>query len=238
VTAARRFLLSLAVLLVAGVGAASAAACGGGPYLYAGLAGASRVAGVGASITPAPSAFAVRVGHVAGWVGVGGPGQGPNGTDEWIQVGFSAFPSWEGNDLYFEVARPGRPPRYSRLRANVASGQQARVAVLEMRNRRDWWRVWLDGSPASAPIHLPQSTGRWRPVVTAESWDAGQSVCNDFGYRFDRLRVAHRPGGRWSPLGPTTPIDSTATLLVRHFGGSFVAAGGPLARQMFAVTTG
>ena len=234
----RWFLAVLACAVVFGVSSsAEAATCGSNRYSYAGLAAPMHAFGIGTTVTPL-AAFTISTGHVAGWVGVGGPGQGPNGTDEWIQVGFSAFPSWEGNDLYFEVARPGRPPRYSRLRANVASGQQARVAVLEMRNRRDWWRVWLDGSPASAPIHLPQSTGRWRPVVTAESWDAGQSVCNDFGYRFDRLRVAHRPGGRWSPLGPTTPIDSTATLLVRHFGGSFVAAGGPLARQMFAVTTG
>lgn len=236
-TAARRLLLSIAVVALA-AGTGRALACGGGPYVYAGLAGGDRVAGVGAAITPAPDAIAVRAGHVAGWVGVGGPGEGPNGTDEWLQVGFSAFPSWTGNDLYFEVARPGRAPRYSRLRANVASGSTVRVAVLEMRARHDWWRVWVDGSPASAPIHLPQSTERWRPIVTAESWDAGSAVCNDFGYRFDGIRVARNPGGRWTALHQTMPIDSVETLISRRSGGSFVAAGGPLARQMFAVSAG
>lgn len=235
---AARLLLALVALAVTGVGADAASACGGGPYVYAGIAGDARVAGVGASITPAANAFAVRAGHVAGWVGLGGPGQGPNGSDEWIQVGFSAFPDWVGNDLYFEVAQPGIAPRYSRIRAGLEAGQQVRVSVLEMRDRRDWWRVWVDGSPASSPIHLPQSSGRWRPIVTAESWDAGQSVCNDFGYRFDGIRVAREAGGRWSPLRETTPIDSSETLLLRSSGGSFVAAGGPVARQMFSVSAG
>src|SRR5579884_1778723 len=83
VTAARMLVLSLLAAVVVGVGAGVAEACAGGPYLYAGLAGDRRVAGIGATITPAPAGFDVRAGHVAGWVGVGGPGQGPNGTDEW-----------------------------------------------------------------------------------------------------------------------------------------------------------
>ena len=29
--------------------------------------------------------------HVAGWVGVGGPGLGPHGEDEWLQVGLATF---------------------------------------------------------------------------------------------------------------------------------------------------
>jgi hypothetical protein len=233
--AARALFASLVLALGLGAWAAAASACDGGPYVYAGIAGTVRVAGVGASITPALSAFDVRAGHVAGWVGVGGPGKGPHGTDEWIQVGFSAFPDWLGNDLYFEVARPGAAPVYSRLRAGVEAGHAVRVYVLEMRGRRDWWRVWVDGSPASAAIHLPSSDRTWQPVVTAESWDAGQSVCNDFGYQFDRIRVALDPGGMWSPIRSTTRIGSSETLLVRRSGGAFVAAGGPVAREMFAV---
>jgi hypothetical protein len=53
----------------------------------------------------------------------------------------------------------------------------------------------VNGSPASEPIHLPASHARWRPVVTAESWDAGATGCNDFAYRFGAIRVALRPGG-------------------------------------------
>ena len=32
----------------------------------------------------------VAGGHVAAWVGVGGVGLGPNGTDQWLQVGFGS----------------------------------------------------------------------------------------------------------------------------------------------------
>jgi hypothetical protein len=217
----------------------AAFACSGRAYVYAGIAGTARVAGVGARITPAaPAGFAVRAGHVAGWVGVGGPGEGPNGTDEWIQVGFSAFPDWLGNDLYYEVARPGAAPVYSRIRAGVQAGQPVRVSVLEMHEQRDWWRVWVDGEPASAPIHLPASHDRWRPVVTAESWDGGADICNDFDYRFDGIRIAREAGGIWHPLGGATTIDGLDTLVVRRSAGAFVAAGGPLARQLLAVPGG
>ncbi len=40
----------------------------------------------------------VESGHVAGWVGVGGPGQGPGGANEWIQVGLNSLPG-TGNRL-------------------------------------------------------------------------------------------------------------------------------------------
>src|SRR5688500_5391288 len=33
----------------------------------------------------------VESGHVAAWVGVGGPGEGPGGADEWLQVGMAGF---------------------------------------------------------------------------------------------------------------------------------------------------
>jgi hypothetical protein len=230
---------AFAVTAAAGWACAAALGCSGSPYVYAGLAGNARVAGVGARITPASAAgFSVRTGHVAGWVGVGGPGEGPNGSDEWIQVGFSAFPDWLGNDLYYEVERPNSPAVYSRVRAGVAAGQPMRVSVLEMHGRRDWWRVWVDGEPASAPIHLPASHDRWRPIVTAESWDGGGDVCNDFAYQFDGIRVALQAGGIWHPLGGATTIDDRDTVVLRRSAGAFVAAGGPVARQLFGVGGG
>jgi hypothetical protein len=226
----RRIIVAVLTTVGACAAASSALACTGGPYVYAGVAGSARVAGVGAALVASPQAFSVRSGHVAAWVGVGGPGEGPGGSDEWIQVGFSAMPSLSNNDLYFEVARPGGLPTYSRLRGDVSSGTSVRVAVLEMRSRRDWWRVWVDGSAASGPIHLPASHGRWRPVVTAESWDGGTAVCNDFSYRFDAIRVALKPGGVWVPLSGVTRLDSRDTIVSRSRNGDFVAAGGKPAR--------
>jgi hypothetical protein len=227
-----RALLGPFFVLVAFALAPAALACAGGPYVYAGVAGSARVAGVGAALTAAPEGFSVQSGHVAGWVGVGGPGQGPRGTDEWLQVGFSAFPSWNGNDLYYEVARPGSAPTYSLIRSAVASGTRVRVSVLEMRARKNWWRVWVNGSPASKPIHLPASHRRWGPVVTAESWDAGNTGCNAFAYRFGAIRVALTPGGTWVPLRRTQPIDSRSTFVVRGSNGDVVAAGGDDARAL------
>ena len=60
------------------------------------------------SITRAPS---VHAGHVAGWVGVGGPGQGANGSDEWIQAGIAAMPG-RSPFLYTEITRPSGETRF------------------------------------------------------------------------------------------------------------------------------
>lgn len=230
----RRVPFLVAMGVVAGAIAPAGWGCGGGGYVYAGLVGNVPVAGVGARITPTPQGFQVLSGHTAGWVGVGGPGQGPNGTDEWIQVGFSAFPDWTGNDLYYEVARPGSAPTYRRVLAGLPAGEGMRVSVLEMHRQRDWWRVWVDGSPVSAPIYVPASHGRLRPVMTAESWDGGQDVCNDFLYEFDAIRIATRSGGTWSPLGATTTIDDADTVVLRRAPDVFDGAGGPLARRALA----
>ena len=85
--------------IVAFVGAATTASAGraclsgarAGGYSYAGHQAAYRGHGVRATImlTRAPS---VDAGHVAGWVGVGGPGQGANGGDAWIQAGVASVP--------------------------------------------------------------------------------------------------------------------------------------------------
>ena len=56
------------------------AACGSSGYAYAGL-GASRPAyGIGTWLQTVTTPEVLN-GHVAGWVGVGGPGAGPNGTN-------------------------------------------------------------------------------------------------------------------------------------------------------------
>ena len=88
-------LLTVASVALAGLpfSAASAFACGTGGYSYAGLSATSPAFGIAAHGHAAAAASTSSNGHVAGWVGVGGPGQGPNGTDEWLQVGSAAFPS-------------------------------------------------------------------------------------------------------------------------------------------------
>src|SRR5215475_4277194 len=166
-----RLLLLLATAMIATVafGAARAAACGNNSgYSYAGIGAPTTGYGISALISPL-DAFDVLDGHVAGWVGVGGPGEGPNGSNEWIQVGYAGFPSITGSDIYYEVAQPGRYPTYHQVSAGVPDGRPAKVTVLEMRGRPNWWRVWLNHKPVSQPILLPQSHHRWTPVATAEA---------------------------------------------------------------------
>src|SRR3954452_11340800 len=127
-------LAAAAGLLVAPARAeARAATCGAGSYAYAGVMGTASVAGVAATITSL-EAPVVASGHVAGWVGVGGAGIGPNGADDWLQVGLNSVPG-SGNKLYYEVAQPGSPVAYHQLDSTVPAGRQLRLAVLEMAGR-------------------------------------------------------------------------------------------------------
>ena len=192
---------SLLVVLLVAAGAthpepaAAARDCGKQGYAYAGLQSKRRAHGVRATITALARPF-VESGHVAAWVGLGGPGQGPGGSDEWIQVGLAGLPG-TGSRLYYEVAQPGQAPVYHELLNDVQPGRRVRVAVLEMGQRPNHWRVWVDGEFVSEPIFLPRSGARWRPIATAETWDGGRRACNGYGYRFERLRVATWRGGSW-----------------------------------------
>src|SRR5439155_2333544 len=100
---------------------ASDASCSGRAYSYAGLQEAGSSFGIQAAVT-ALTVPAVSAGHVAAWVGVGGVGEGPHGTSEWLQVGLSAF-SGGLMSLYYEVALPGRVPVYTELESQVAAGR-------------------------------------------------------------------------------------------------------------------
>src|ERR1700690_4310018 len=108
--------------------AVAAATCGEGTYAYAGMGSREVVRGVAATIAPT-TAPTVRDGHVDGWVGVGGVGMGPNGADEWIQIGYPSVPNDSLNRIYYEIQRPGRPDLYRELRRDVPVGQQHRFAV-------------------------------------------------------------------------------------------------------------
>jgi hypothetical protein len=219
----------LAAILVAAAALAvapAAIACNANGYTYAGLASASTTHGVAARLT-AIGAAAVADGHVAGWVGVGGPGEGPNGTDEWVQVGFSGFAGSPNSDLYYEVTRAGASPRYFEVEHDLPPGTTRRVAVLEVAGHPNAWRVWVNGKAVSAPIYLPRSHGAWRGVATAESWTSGgEAACNGFGYRFDDIRIAQAPGGAWALLSDPLTIRTGVNELLRPGQASFEAISG------------
>ena len=235
----RLLLTTAAIATVALGGAAQASACGNGSgYSYAGIGAPMRAYGVSALISPL-NAFDVVNGHVAGWVGVGGPGEGPNGTNEWIQVGYAGFPSIVGSDIYYEVALPGRYPTYHQVTAGLGIGTLTKVTVLEMFHRHNWWRVWVNHKAVSQPIYLPGSHGRWSPIATAESWDGGTGgACNTFLYRFRHVSIARGPGGNWHQLTSGYPIRSAVTKVQRHRGSSgFLAAEGRPAFQFLSATS-
>lgn len=172
--------------------AEASSTCGRAAYAYAGVYQPHPGHGIAATLT-ALAAPQVAAGHVAGWVGVGGPNAGPNGEAAWIQVGYSGFQGGR-SELYYEVTRPGAGTRYFEVDREVLVGETHRVAVAEVRGRPGRWRVWVDGRPASRAVRLPGSHGRWQPMAMGESWNGGTSACNAFSYRFARVRVAARPG--------------------------------------------
>jgi hypothetical protein len=193
--------LTIAALVAESGTATAGARCGSdvagnGGYTYAGYQAADRGHGVRATIT-ATSPLEATAGHVAGWVGVGGPGQGVGGEDAWIQVGIaSAFgtPPF----LYAEITRGGRYPRFIPLDPEVSIGETRSVAVLEVAGRPGWWRVWVDRKPVTKPVKIRGSSGRWAPIATAESFSGGKVACNSFAFRFEHVLVSNGPGGAWS----------------------------------------
>ncbi|HEY8774097.1 MAG TPA: hypothetical protein VIM05_05965 [Gaiellaceae bacterium] len=77
---------------------------------------------------------------------MGAPGQGPGGSDEWIQVGLNSLPG-TGNTLYYEVMRPGGGASYGEVATNVDNGRPVRVAVLETASQRNAWRSGSTAGP-------------------------------------------------------------------------------------------
>jgi hypothetical protein len=171
--------------------------CGPRGYAYAGLASRQNAFGVAGTLSATTNPLVER-GHVAGWLGVGAPGEGPNGSDEWLQVGLNTVAGNSGK-LYYEIAQPWGI-KYFDLASNVPAGRSYRVAVLEMAGHANFWRVWVNGRPATRPIWLPESHGHLTPMAIAESWDGGAPACNRYAYRFGGVSLAGFPGGGWSRL--------------------------------------
>ncbi|GIU95302.1 MAG: hypothetical protein KatS3mg012_1759 [Gaiellaceae bacterium] len=178
--------------------ASSCLGANGSGYSYAGHQATYKGHGVRATIT-AQTAPRVKAGHVAGWVGVGGPGQGPNGEDVWLQAGIASV-NGVAPFSYVEITRPGRDPEFMLVEEGLAPGRPHRFAVLEMGRRPGWWRVWVDGQAVTEPVHLPGSSGRWAPIATAESYAESPSLCNSFSFRFEGVAVSYGGGGSWRPF--------------------------------------
>jgi len=164
----------------------------------------------------------VESGHVAGWVGVGGPGQGPGGSNEWIQVGLNSLPG-ASNKLYYEVMRPGVGQTYAEVAANVPNGRSLRLAVLETAATPGAWRVWVNGAPVTPAIMLSGSHGKLSPMAMGESWDGGRPSCNRYAYRFDKLALAAAPGGSWLPVRNATVLQDSGYRVVKRTLASFDA---------------
>jgi hypothetical protein len=223
----RPFALLTVVCLTALAGAlastpaSAVSACGKAGYSYAGFQAVAPAHGVRADLIALGSPQ-VESGHVAAWVGVGGPGQGSGGRDAWIQTGFASFGGSQVR-LYFEVTRPGAGTRYTEVKSQIAPGSRHRIAVLEVFRRPGWWKVWADGKPVSEPVYLAGSHGRWRPIATAETWDGGRRVCNLFSYRFGRVSVAGA-GGAWRKFRTGYRFQDPGYRVIRS-GNGFLARG-------------
>ena len=102
--------------------------------------------------------------------------------------------------LYAEITRENRDPQFILVEEDVSVGDSHSVAVLELAGRPGWWRIWVDGKPVARPVRMAGSSGRWAPIATAESWNAGTPSCNVFGFRFERVSVSYRGGGTWRPF--------------------------------------
>jgi hypothetical protein len=223
-TARRAILLSsLAAVAVALAAPVADAACGSSAYAYAGVQGLDSTAGISArlQVVSPPSVFS---GHVAAWVGAGGPGAAADGRDEWIQAGFSGFPGTSVTSLYYEVVRPGEQPRYTLVDSDLLVGTARQITVAEIAGRPNWWRVKVDGRPVSEPILLPGSDRRWQPMATGESWGAGAGVCNGFRYRFDGVRTTARAGAGWQALTDTYNFQDDGYRVERPAPSSFLVS--------------
>jgi hypothetical protein len=222
VTRARFALLAGVSALAAAVLVPAALACPKG-YSYAGLYSPTKASGIAATISMLDTPAAVGdSSHVAGWVGVGGAGLGPHGTDEWLQVGLATFGDTNEGRLYYELARPGRSPEYVELATGIVPGVQVRVAVMELQYARD---AWIVVSPAgiSGPFYLAGSHRAWEPIATAESY-AETKACNRYAYGFGRLQLA-RADGTWRTMRRAETLQDPGWRLRRHGASAFSATG-------------
>jgi hypothetical protein len=198
--------------------APAAFGCANG-YTYAGVYAKSPAPGIATSLSML-SMPNVDGGHVAAWVGIGGAGLGPHGTDEWLQVGLASFDTPEAR-LYYELALPGQSPHFLELDRGIQPGVVVRVAVLELPYAPSSWVV-VTPKGIAGPFYLPHSHNRWEPVATAESWAKGGSLCNRYSYRFANVQLAEQHGS-WRPLRHSITLEDPGWHVRRNSASTFSA---------------
>ncbi len=209
----------------------AALACGSGGYSYAGIQSRHRSvrdrrAAHPASRCPPPPSHPDT--SPAGSASAA-PAKGRKDRTSGSRSGSPHFPTLSARELYYELTLPGSKPTYHQLAPEWPFDKPVRIALLEMRARPNHWRVWVNGGAVTAPIALPASHGRFRPMATAESHDVGTATCNTFLYRFHHVTIARAPGGGWRPLNRGYPISDPATRLRQDDRGAFLAAEGETA---------
>jgi hypothetical protein len=206
--------------------ARATASCSAG-LRYAGTATSKPYSGIRAYINSTTKAK-VSNGHVVGWLGWGAEGEGPNGADEWLQAGYVSFENGLEADnttpeeIYYEVTIPGKLPAYHTVKANLKQGEKHQLSVLEVQNKANNWRVWLDGKAVSPVMKLASSHNKFEPSVTSEDWTASKG-CNHYGYSFQKVGVAKAPGGSWVQAKAGYKWKDKGTELTKKGGGAFTA---------------
>jgi hypothetical protein len=209
--------------------------CGPSGYAYAGIQSLQNGHGISARVT-ALGTPAVESGHVAGWVGVGAPGEGPGGSDAWVQVGLNSLPG-TGNTLYYEVTRPYAGTQYVEVARNVPTGTAVKLAVLEVADHPNSWRILVNGRSVSPDIDLQGSHLRLTAMAMAESWDGGRPACNRYAYKYEQVSVATVPGGSWRAAERTAVLQDRGYRVARVTASSFIAsATRPLPTEQAAKT--
>jgi hypothetical protein len=202
---------AVVVALAAAAALPPAAACH--VYAYGGVQSAEYVGRIGATLT-ALERPDVASGHVGAWIGIGGVGEGPDGLDEWLQVGLSGLEDGS-TAVYLEIKR-GKYYRFRRLVRHVVVGKPFRFVLTERRPGR--WRVEMNRRVV-ARVHLDAIA--WRADLMAESWKKRPAACNTFRYRIGA--VSSPDAGRWTRLVRWAPPDRPR--LHRVGGRSYVVAG-------------
>ena len=213
-------LLAVVSALAAAVFVPAALACSKG-YSYAGLYSSTRASGIAATISMLDTpAVAGDSSHVAGWVGVGGPGLGPHGADEWLQVGLATFGDTNEGRLYYELTVPGHSPEYVELATGIVPGVRVRVAVMELQFARN---AWIVVSPAGIWPVLPPA----QPPRLGAGRHGGE-LCRDeavrYAYRFGGLQLA-RTDGTWRTMRRAETLQDPGWRLRRHGTSAFSATG-------------
>jgi hypothetical protein len=199
---------------------AFARGCGPAGYGYAGVLSTTAASGVAATVS-ALAWPSVSGGHVAAWVGVGGYGMGPGGSDEWIQAGLTATPG-SSQRVYVEWKRPRGRPHLFVVERRLGVGAARRLAVRELPGRRSVWRAYLDGRAVGPAVHLPGSHGRFPAMAVAESWDGGRRACNRFAYRFAALSIVPARGVHGGSAG-TIELEDPGYVIERRERATYVA---------------